>query len=108
MLEPGNPAPAPALGVDPGGDVGDAISLPIDAYIPTSTQILALQKSTDIVSERCMRSYGLPYHPPTTEGLADIARQNKARTALYGFFDFSTARSKGYDTQFDGPADTPT
>jgi len=95
--------PAPALGPIPNITSVDAISLPIDAYIPTSAQILALQKATDVVSARCMRRYGLPYHPPVMAGFADFARQNKARTALYGFFDLSTARSKGYDTQVAGP-----
>ncbi|MGW8327487.1 hypothetical protein ACWGLE_06265 [Streptomyces sp. NPDC055897] len=98
--------PAPALGPIPEITSVDAISLPTDAYIPTSTQILALQKATDVVSARCMRNYGLPYHPPIMEGFADFARQNKIRTALYGFFDLSTARSKGYDTRLDSPAGT--
>ena len=98
--------PAPALGPIPEITSVDAISLPIDSYIPTSTQFLALQKGTDVASARCMHSYGLPYHPPIMEGFADFARQNKARTALYGFFDLSTARSKGYDTELDSPDDT--
>ncbi|MER7684098.1 hypothetical protein [Streptomyces sp. NPDC097610] len=99
-------SPAPALGPIPEITSVDAISLPIDSYIPTSTQILALQKATDVASARCMHSYGLPYHPPIMEGFADFARQNKVRTALYGFFDLSTARSKGYDTQLDSPDGT--
>ncbi|MGW1073459.1 hypothetical protein [Streptomyces sp. NPDC002537] len=98
--------PAPALRPVPEITSVDAISLPIDAYIPTSTQILALQKATDVVSARCMHGYGLPYHPPVMEGFTDFARQNKARTALYGFFDLSTARSKGYDKQLGIPDGT--
>ncbi|MCC3768247.1 hypothetical protein [Streptomyces sp. UNOC14_S4] len=98
--------PAPALGPIPEITSVDAISLPIDSYIPTSTQFLALQKAADVVSARCMRGYGLPYHPPITEGFADFARQNRTRTALYGFFDLSTARSKGYATQLDSPDGT--
>ncbi|MER6031334.1 hypothetical protein [Streptomyces sp. NPDC001851] len=98
--------PAPALGPVPDITSVDAISLPIDGYIPTATQILALQKAADVVSARCMHSYGLPYHPPIMEGFAGFARQNKARTVLYGFFDLSTARSKGYDTQLGTPDDT--
>lgn len=60
---------------------------------------MALQRAIDVVSAQCMQRYGLPYHPPIMVGLSDAARQNKMRTALYGFFDLGTARSKGYDTQ---------
>ncbi|MFG2720896.1 hypothetical protein ACGFW5_21740 [Streptomyces sp. NPDC048416] len=98
--------PAPALGPIPTITSVDAIHVPIDAYIPTSAQFLALQKAADVVSARCMRGYGLPYHPPVMDGFDGFARQNKVRTALYGFFDLSTARGKGYDTELASPDGT--
>ncbi|MGC0422711.1 hypothetical protein [Embleya sp. AB8] len=87
----------------------DAISLPIDAYTPTPAQYVAIQRAIDVVSRRCMRRYGLAYHPPVLQGFDDAIRQNRMRSVVYGFFDLDTARSKGYDTQArpSGNGDTP-
>jgi len=75
----------------------DQITRPIDAYVPTVTDINKLTKGMDIVQARCMKGFNLPYQSEEIDGLAQDVLDYIARTPLYGYFGTDTQLDKGYD-----------
>jgi hypothetical protein len=100
----------PALGPIPTITALQQISRPIDPYLPTAAQVKELYQAIDSATARCIKTYGLPPIPTTSDDLDDVALQNRARNQLYGFFNPDVTATKGYDvtTTISGPPVQPT
>ncbi|MBS2532320.1 hypothetical protein KGQ20_06000 [Catenulispora sp. NF23] len=76
----------------------EQVNRPIDPYIPTPSEVLALIAAANVLNARCMAAFGL--HGSDTHATdvdAHGVRVAIAHTHLYGFFDPSVAATDGYD-----------
>lgn len=89
---------SPPLGPIPVITSVDRITLPIDSYEVTVEQTRTLFRASTVVTQRCVRSYGLSYPAPQWgAAFSDTPRELKKRSVVYGFFDPAAPKSKGYD-----------
>ncbi|MBM9504147.1 hypothetical protein [Actinacidiphila acididurans] len=88
----------PPLGHVPVITSVDQIALPIDSYEVTVEQTRTLFEASTVVTQQCMRSYGLSYPAPQWgDAFSDTPRDLKRRSVVYGFFDPAAPRNDGYD-----------
>lgn len=93
-------AAEPALGPVPRITAYTQVTRPLDTYLPTVQQKLALQRVAAAAVNRCLRQRGVSgavTEPPTLAAfVAGTARDRVVRSDLWGFYDTQNYRSFGY------------
>ncbi|MFK4299275.1 hypothetical protein ABH924_004456 [Arthrobacter sp. GAS37] len=103
---PGDKIPTqqePAIAVVPNPASGDAVSRPIDHFLPSSMQILALAKAQQRDVNECLQAHGSKGHfqwsssdAELTHFIDGLVRDRTIRSDLWGYFDVANATIHGY------------
>jgi hypothetical protein len=97
--------PEPSIGAVPTITEPQQIQRPIDAYVPTAAQVLAVLRNQAAHVTSCMKDFGFSYGAPIVQGLTEAAARRRTRNPMYGLFDMNAAKTSGY--QLVLPPDQP-